>query len=296
MIKTETEELKALRKLYRRLLDHVEMDNKKFVDRPALLSMMDTTSNSRFRLLNSASLPTIKIPRNIRKELLTKGLIRETDTLGDYTLTAKGIWEVERATGRIEVSALIDYIDEKFFNVYQTSSQNLRDKEKILLFAMISARAFSKESSLDLSRGGSIDEAWQKIIDSTFELLKSLKLVSYSKEQLYGTIGNEPPVSRLFRRTQELPKKTKGIFKFSGKKQFWLDLALSDDIQDEKLRFLLGRIFEERELKLPEIDEICKFADNIAHNKAVYVFDVHHHKFSNPKYDSVLRDALLTIE
>jgi hypothetical protein len=116
-----------------------------------------------------------------------------------------------------------------------------------------------------------------------------------SNLELYGKIGNEHLVSSLFRRANDLPKKTRGIYVAPGTANYFLDLFEDSNISNEKLSHLFKQIFGNKALSYREINDIHAFCCDIAYSKSSYVFDPKQHIFSKPEYDEVIRDTLLKL-
>lgn len=283
-----------LQKFYQRLNFNLQKKQKKVNEKSIFISALDMKSNDRYRLLSESAVSTDEIPKSILTDLKTKKWIRNTDTLNTYTITAKGIWEIENTSSKISDNILLEYIDEKFFNVYGISEKPLSDKHKVVIFSMIAARTFSEKSSVDLNRDETARNTWKDIIDESYEKLKTLHLISkLNRESLYGIQGNEPPVSTVFRHTDDLPKKTRGLFKAPGNRKYFLDLYLDSKISKDGLSHLFKLIFDEKILAIPDINEIDSFCRYIANNKNIYIFDPREHIFSRPEYDEIIRDTLL---
>ena len=62
----------------------------------------------------------------------------------------------------------IQYIDDKFFDVFKDSTKSLSDKEKIILLSLIST-GFSADSQWIL-KSDKTTEIW-KVFDSSYDLL-----------------------------------------------------------------------------------------------------------------------------
>jgi hypothetical protein len=287
-----TDSERFLKKIYQILYDNLEK-NKKLKERSVIKSFLKITSNVRFRFLKDSSVPKYKIPRDIFNDLIDKKLIRNTDKVDFYTLTLKGIWEVENKNNIMSNDILLEFLDKSFFNVYNISEKPLSEKEKVIIFSMIAARAFSEKSSVDLKKGETALNSWEEIINKSYEKMKSLPLISkLEQEDLYGKPGNEHKVSSLFRHTDALPKKTGGLFKAVGKQKYFLDL-FKEEIAKENLIYLLKQILGEKILSMKEINDIDTFCRDIAHNKNIFIFNAKEHIFSKPEVDEVIRDALL---
>ncbi len=290
------ENLDFLEKFYQKLYDNLEKMNK-LKENSIIISFLYIKSNDQYRLLNESSIFSYKIPKEIINNLQDRKLIRNTDTLNNYVITAKGIWDIENKKNILNEIKLINYIDNKFFNVYKLSEKPLTDKQKVILFSMLAARTFSEKSSIDLKKDESIMNTWKEIVDKSYEKLTSLGIISeLDKDDLFGkkeNKRNEKPVSHLYRHTDELPKKTRGLFKAIGKQKYFLDISKDSEISKESLGFLFKQIFESKVLSLTEINEIDTFCQEIAFTKNIYVFDPREHIFSKPEYDEIIRETLL---
>lgn len=284
----------SLNKFYQNLHTNIIKKKKKVKENSIIIAFLDSTSNDRYKLLNESAISAHKIPSNTLTELENKNFVRNTDILNHYTITAKGIWEIETKNDLISEQNLINYLDQKLFNVYNFSNKPLSDKQKVIIFSMLAARTFSEKSSIDLKIDDNILNVWEEIVEKSYEKLNSLKLISkLEKKDLYGKAGTEHPVSNLYRHTDELPKKTKGIFKALGKQKYFLDIFKDSEISNENLNFLFNLIFDKNVLSSTEIYEISNFCNDIASNKNIYIFDPREHIFLNPKYDGIIRDVLL---
>ena len=195
------------------------------------------------------------------------------ERINEYILTALGIWEIESKDDILDTEKLIMDFNEEIFNLYKTAEKPLIDKEKLILFSMIGARAFSQKAALNLKKDDTSNEAWKEIFDTSYEKMKNLNLISSDREKLYEKKGNETPLSYLLRRANDLHKKTKGIFVQDGKQKYFLDISTDEDLDVDKLAYLLKLIFAEIELNGKEIDEVYRFFSELAYKKNNYIFD-----------------------
>src|SRR3972149_5829116 len=74
-----------------------------------LISSLDVKNNVRFGILGEASIEARKVDPDHLSNLIAGEFIRETDEPGRYTITAKGIWEVESSEHTIDTGRLVDY-------------------------------------------------------------------------------------------------------------------------------------------------------------------------------------------
>jgi hypothetical protein len=284
----------VLNKLYSNLLNTIER-KRKLKKKSAFLTLIDVKSNTRGEFLTTAGLPSYKIMSDELDIMKRNNLIRETETVGYYTLTAKGLWSVENKKKIINESELIDYFDMKFFNPFKYADQELSDRFKIIVFSMIAARSFSKESPIDLHISETKLDVIKKTIDQSFDLLNSLGVINrLKKEDIYGKSGNEHPVSNLIRHTDKLPKQTKHIFQTLGDQKYYLKIYHDNRMMESNLSYLFKRIFEGSKLSIDDIEHIQRYLEKIGHTKNIYFFEnIEKHRFSSIDYDETIKNALL---
>lgn len=279
------------RKIYSKLYEEIVNKKRKLSKNSVLFSLKDMKSNDRFKILKNSAITSSGVSKEIVDELLNKGFIR-MERINEYILTALGIWEIESKDNILDTEKLIKDFDEEIFNLYKTAEKPLIDKEKLILFSMIGARAFSQKAALNLKKDDTSNDAWKEIFDTSYEEMRNLNLISSTKEKLYEKKGNGTPLSYLLCRANDLYKKTKGIFVQDGKQKYFLDISIDEDVDVDKLAYLLKLIFAEIKLNGKEIDEVYKFFSELAYKKNNYIFDTTEH-FSKPKFDSVIKEALL---
>ncbi len=288
----------CLEKFYNALYSSLIKQYKKEKCKSIILWFFDIKSNDRLRIMHESRLNQIKIPMEILDKLLNKGFIRETDEMGKYVITARGIWKYESERGIISQDILLQSVDDKYFNTYNETTKPLSDRHKIIVFSLIATRAFSEKSTADLKRGEEALNAWEEIINKSYELLHSLGAVGVlSDEELYGKPGNEHKVSNLIRHSDEIGKRTRGIYKVAvtRNQRYYLDLYREGKINTEGLKFLFKQIFGDKKISYAEVDRIYNFCEQIATTKNIYVFDIKEHIFHKPEFDTRVRDALLTL-
>jgi len=57
----------------------------------------------------------------------------------------------------LDENDLIKFIDDNYFDLFETGKP-ISEKEKVILFGLLSARAFSEASSVDMRKGDSVKE------------------------------------------------------------------------------------------------------------------------------------------
>ena len=289
----------SLNKYYSSLYSNILKNKNKIDNKSILISFFSFKSNVRYKLLSESAIPSYKIPNDIFDELKNRNFIRATDTLNNYTITANGIWEIENENGTLNLTDFLNHIDKKYFDMYVDSNKHLNEKQKVIIFSMIAARAFSEKSTVDLKKNDETTNAWKEITDQAYYKLKDLGIISDLKiesndpKSLYGNPKTEYHVSHLYRHTDILPKISKGIFKASGGQKYFLDISNDSDMFKERLKYLFEIVIGTHQISYSEIDEMYNFCCDVANTKNIYVFDPIEHIFSKSKYDEIMRDVLL---
>lgn len=280
-----------LNKFYSALYDNLERD-RKLKNNSIIISFLKINNTPRYKFLRESSKSSAKVPTDILNSLLSEELIQSTDEIDTYTITAKGIWTVEKEKGILNEEFLISYINKEYFSVGE-NIKPLTEKEKVILFSMIATRTFSETSSIDLKKDTSVLDTWKEILDISCEKLWLMEIISKkTKEDLYSKSGNEHVVSSLFRHNNFLAPKIKKLYYSPGKQKYYLDLYNGSQISQEKLSYLFWQIFNGN-LSKESINDITNFCNEISNKMSIFVFDINNHIFSMPKYDVIIRDCLV---
>lgn len=283
-----------LKKFYQKLYDTIEKNRKRFDKESIIISFLNIKSNVRGNLLRQSAIEAFQFLPDIIMYLENNNLIRETEIAGQYIISAKGVWEIEKNNNILNDVILLDYIDDKLFNICKSAEKPLSDRLKIVLLSMIAVRVFSIDSPLDLKTSEKTLNAVKETVDESYKMLKSLNLISkLDPVDIYGKLGNEHPVSNLLRHTDELPKVTRGIFKALGNQKYFLDVYKDGQVSKDNLKYLFEKIVGDKKLQLSELDSLSDFCCRIAHEKSIFLFDdIKNFIFSKSKYDDVIKDTL----
>jgi hypothetical protein len=263
----------------------------------AFITLIQANHNTVLSIIRDSAIPPDTIPSITLQDLLDKKMIKKNFEGDGYIITARGIWAVEKSKDIINELNLVDFFDETKFSIkYDGISEKINreyTREQITLFGLISSRAFSKESCVNLITKLDLKDNWKDILDQSSQKLVELAVITESdKKTLYSRAKYEEPVPSLFTRLPKLRQYTKMIYNCPGNLQYWLEMPDSDDIFIEKLAFLFSLIFKDK-LTYDNLDGIYEFCCEISYNMSGYVFNPETHKFSTPKYDKLLKDALI---
>jgi hypothetical protein len=290
-------ELLSLKRFYEKLHDNIVINRKSLVKKSILLTFLNIKANTRTQLLRDSSIPSYRIPSDTIPYLERNSLIRKTESAGKYSITAKGIWEIESNNNKINIPLLLDYLDGKLFNPFEEAEKSISDRHKVVLLSMIAARSFSSESPIDLKTSDKTLDSMKETIDDTYNILKSLKVIKKLEyDDLFGKKGNEHEVSNLIRHTDSLYRLTRGIYRAAGKQQYFLDIYQNGEVSKDLLKILFEKIFENKELNTHDIQLISDFCKDVAHNKSIFIFeDIKKHIFSKTRYDDIITDTLYLV-
>ncbi|MGD0451711.1 MAG: hypothetical protein ABSA79_11745 [Candidatus Bathyarchaeia archaeon] len=290
-----TNENDYLKKFYSLLRDNF-LREKNLKEKSILISFIETKSSSRNKLLSDSTMPSNLIPNEALLSLLTKKQIQVLGNVGTYAITAKGVWDYEQNFGLVSEETLFSYINEKFFSGASSSSNrdDLDDREAVILFAMIAARAFSEKSLVDLKKDDNVKEKWREVLEKSYDLLTDLHLIrKLKKEDFLRKSGNEHVVSSIFRHNGPAVQKTRGIYVYTGRYGYYLDIFGEDVLSKEKLSYLFWKIFK-GSLSSDSADLILQFCKEISSKESIYLYDdIKEHNFSIPMFDYVVKDSLL---
>jgi predicted transcriptional regulator len=284
----EIDEKIFLNKYYEKVKHEFFLEKKKDV-KSIFIGFLEMKNNVRYKILNKAAREEDRISINTIKNLLRKSFIRGTDKLNQYTITAKGIWEVENEKNDINQEKLLDFIDKKYFNLFG-NNKSLNDKEKVMLLFMIVSRSFSEKAPIDLKKSENTKNIIEQIIRKCFRLLKNNNFIkSLSEKDLLNDRGNEHPVSDFIRHKEALLRKTNGIYKTLGDQKYCLDLNPNDKFETQDLGYLLWLIFGAK-MNLEIQNEIQILIESV-YNKSVFIYDSKGFSFFQPKYDDEIKKS-----
>lgn len=287
------DEMLSLKEIfYDKLLEAIR-EKRKLTKNSIILTFLRTSSNDIMGYLDKAGVEGTEVSRETVQILIAKNYVRGGEDFSRYLITARGVWEIEEHLGYISTKILVNEIDEWKFRV-KGIGEKLKPQEKVTALALIALRCFCEETPLNRNNRDALDKLLDVLTESK-ELLLSMNRTSSFE---FTKPSNEHPIEAIFRRTNELKKRTRGIYCFGGKKH-WFDIYNSDteEISTDKLSYLLWKIFG-GDLTIDDQNKISTFCDEILNKYKNYVYNVDEREkfvFSNIKYKNVIKDALFEI-
>lgn len=279
-----------LRRFYSRLQGNLKR-GRSLREKSVLLSFLKIQSASRYRLLRRSTIDSVLVPSEVLTPLLTKGLIQCVDNINTYAITAKGVWQYEKNNGLIDEGILLSYLNNKYF-ISKTSSE-LNEKEKIILFMMISTRTFSARSPVDLKKNDSTKNKWKEMLEKSYDMLYNLGgITKLKKEKFLDQRGNIHIVSSIFRHNNQMVQKTRGIYSYNRRQEYYLDLHKNSTFSQDKLSYLFWKIFEGA-ISDNSVNRIINYCNETSRRESIYLFAMTEHIFSMPEYDTTIKDGLM---
>ena len=285
-----SEEEDYLGNFYSLLHDNLKRE-RSLRENSVLLSFLRTQSASRYKMLRKSTISSTLIPSHILTSLLTKGLIQCIEDIDTYAITAKGVWCYEQNIDLINEESLLSYINDKYF-IPKTRS-DLNDKEKVILFMMTSARTFSEKSSVDLKKSDVVKNKWKEMLERSYDVLCDMGLIAkLKKDKFLGKKGNVHIVSSIFRHNNQMVQKTRGIYSYNRKQEYYLDLYKNSTFSQDKLSYLFWKVFK-GSISSDSANDIIDYCNEVSRRESIYLFDMPEHIFSMPAYDTMIKDGLM---
>jgi len=277
-----------LKTMYDNLIRDLTIKNK-YKNQSVLESLLMVKSNVRYKIFKDSSQQIDDL--DLANALINDKLIRAYEDDNKYTLTALGLWEVENE--KYPLMKLLDFFDDKYFNISGHAKQII-DKEKIILLSLISLRSFSLKYAIDLKKNNNVLNNLKIVLDDICELLIEIGEIKENyRKQLYGKKGNEHIVSNVFRHTDSLPKKTHAIYTTVNPQKYFLNIPNNDEAMEKYLILLFGKIFENKvNLTNRSVNIILRKIKNIAYNFSPKVFLDETNEFVCYSYDKIIINAL----
>lgn len=291
------DEEKILEQLYNRLHDVLLLDKNISSIKSIIFSLLKIKNNRRFTILTKAAIDKNRFTPIEIETLKSLKYIREIEGTSKISLSAKGIYYIEEKRSIYANYSIIDFIDEEFFLVVNESIKELKEREKVILLAMILGRSFSKNSVVDFRRSEKTKDEWTEITNISMELLKKFGVIDFeSPIDIYGESKSDEAIINLYRHSEELPRKTNNIFQSNlNKLQYYLDLDNQGEFDSERLHKLFKKLFYKISLNNEQINDILNICTEISRTKDIFLYDPDKHIFSDIKYDRKIKETLLSI-
>ncbi len=292
------EELELLSKFYKKLKSEIQkFKRKSFKNQSPLLIFLSTQQKNVRMILKKSGIPKYKIQEiNNFERLYDNNLIKEGDQPGEFIITPKGIWEYENVNKLVDIGSFLEYFDKKYFQFLKKKEEPFDYKEKVVIFTMLAIRSYTKDEWIDLNQDKEFLNNWKKVFNESLGKLYELEIIQQTEKENFWKKKTKhdditDPVYYLLRHTNDLPRKSNDLYKFSGNKQYYLNLSYKKEIFKNQIEFLLKKIFNEKLHEIYIKQDIIDFFHKISFEYSLYVFSSEN-KFANPHWDSELREII----
>lgn len=212
-----------------------------------IFDILNMTQNNRSKLFSGSG---TWVAPEVTDNMLGQGVIQKvvSEENEKYALTFKGIAECIRMKYnkglQDQFLKLLELSDQKF-NGAQQSGLTWKEKLASLSLILVGSTSIASEIRLD-------DEANKAVLNEVFEktlgCLKKHGIIE-KEEELKSTSG-EHPVTAIMRRVNDLTRKT-NLYYLNDRSVngYYFDIEKNGDLNENRVFFLLGRIFEFYDLK-----------------------------------------------
>ena len=248
-------------------------EHKSIKDRLALKIMKKQKKNTQYFFKNEASFyrKDINLSNNDIEDLTDKKLLKFISLKEErLTLTLKSIFMLEygilNPTPNMD-KMLTDVNDIFFEKILGISDQLLESREIAIILALLGTCAISKDYGFTINENN--QKHFKAIVDIAANFIHKL-----GDEYDDGTIGKlwsrdvvgEGPILGEIRRANNISTRTEKIYdtkKVNGISIHYLDILSNNQVNENKLTYLLKRLFSKRPLSFTENKDLIFTLNNI---------------------------------
>ena len=216
-------------------------------------------------------------------ELVNKKIIRKLNTENNnYSITFKGILILEyglyNCYGNTE-NMLDEFNTTYFEDILKISKKNLTGKEKAVLLGLLGLMALSEDYTIKLTEANQY--AFKAAADLSVSFIRIFpEFYDDVKDALWKReIIGETPITAEMRRLNDLTSKTENIYK--NDKGYYLQILNNSNIDENALKFLLKKIFENKFVDNENKEKLKNLLDEIQQKCAPMVF------YESPKFNKL---------
>ena len=207
-----------------------------------------------------------------------------------YVLTAKGAWAVETEFLGYSIDNLLEKIDKDRFG-NNDKNEKISDKNKVILFSLMSLRAFSEETVASYRDDTTEEIFWSALSKSAAFLLEN-KIINTKFTDMYNDSGSKGKFGSLFGEIDKLTPSTRGIFVPKSSK-YHLDVTEENgDLNKDKICFIFEKIFEEIPLSL--IDSLNDFCFDISRKYGTLLSDPDSN-YCSSNWDNIIKRCVESV-
>lgn len=213
-------------------------------------NIISKTNNSRADVLRKSALDLSELDSQDRECLLGKNYVVSIGVGEEYAITFRGIWFVESMEFISNENDLINWIQNKYFDPLFQNDAEVSDRDKCMAFTLISMRAFSEGSCMDLMNDSRIRMIWWDILKQSSVCLHSTGIIknsiddsTFRDKDTNKVKGSDDPIVNIARHSFNLKGPSFGRYQ-TGKLTYWFDIFESEGKPSEQvLAKLIRQIF-----------------------------------------------------
>lgn len=217
-----------------------------------IFNILRATNKKRAKIFHESA---IKINYNVIEK---ENIIQITkNNMIYYTLSFKGIIYCIKNRYNIDYEKqffqMLSYFEEELTSI--TKPKPLTDKEKLASFSIILINSISPNTAIKLNNKTN-QEIFENFLQELISILIKFNIIN-SEFILTQPSRNESKSSALMARLDKLPIKTNNIYKnLKSDSGYYFDFEKNNDIDSQKLNFILDLIFHNFNLHIQNIDEL----------------------------------------
>lgn len=220
-------------------------------------NIISKTNNSRADILRKSALDLSDMDPQDRDCLVEKNYVVRTGDGENYAITFRGIWFVESMEFISNENDLINWIQNKYFDPLFQKDAEVGDRDKCMAFTLISMRAFSEGSCMDLMNDSGIRTIWWDILKHSSMYLHSIGIIktkiddsTFRDRDTNKVKGSDDPIVNVARHSFNLKGPSSGRYQ-TGKLTYWFDITESQGKPSEQvLARLIRQIFGKMDVKI----------------------------------------------
>lgn len=240
------------------------------IERLDIIKLLKKRETERMRFFNNINFKAdeVKIPLDRINQLIDlKILDYVSESSRELCITAKGHIIVKYNILDLSptMDLFLDDLNKKFYEDYQSKSkQKLNFEEKCAVITLMGILSFTENYSINIAslrekEDIAINGCLKKVSEFLSQILKNENLLI---DKLSTGITEGKPAVTFFRRLDQIQLKTESIYFKSGGRHY-LNILTDQGVDQEKLSFLLRRIFDNRTLNFEERSSLVSLLKEI---------------------------------
>lgn len=219
----------------------------------------------------------------IIKQLSERGYVKMFEP-GMYAITSFGAWYIEKKFYGTEMDRLLSYLQDNYFSV---SNKPIEDKNKVVLLAVLSLRAFDSNHPLSYKTDEG-EDALEKVLVECNDFLLKMGCISKSYDD-NSKKSSKTVIGDFLNKINTLSDSTYRWWHASDG-SYYVDVVANGEPDSEKIVSLMKIIFSVG-ISLSNINTVVAFCNNLCFSYAPF-FDNNMNGFADAKYDNLMKSCV----